>query len=132
MKSKLLIAGAVALALAAASPAVASAAPFTGTAFTETNAASGNDVVALRPRLPRPPAPARSVPTGGTGTDANLGSQGAVAVGSQGRRLYAVNAGSNTVSVFGVLGPQVWREAVVPSGGTEPISVAVGRAPSTC
>ncbi len=127
MKSKLLIAGAMVLALAAASPAVASAQPFTGTAFTETNAASGNSVLVYARDALGHLHHVGTAPTGGAGTDANLGSQGAVALGSQGRRLYAVNAGSNTVSVFGVLGAHVWREAVVPSGGTQPISVAVGQ-----
>lgn len=126
MKAKLLIAGAAVLALAAAAPAVASASPFTGTAFTETNAASGNTVLVYARDAHGGLHHVGSVATGGTGTDANLGSQGALAVGSQGRRVYAVNAGSNSVSVLGVLGAFAWREAVVPSGGTQPISVAVG------
>jgi 6-phosphogluconolactonase len=126
MKLKLLIAGAAVAAIGAASPAVASAAPFTGTAFTETNAASGNTVLAYVRDAHGNLHHVWSAATGGTGTDANLGSQGSVALGSQGRRLYAVNAGSNSVSVFGVLGAFVEREAVVPSGGTMPISVAVG------
>jgi 6-phosphogluconolactonase (cycloisomerase 2 family) len=126
MKLRLLIAGAVVAAVTAAAPAVASAAPFTGTAFTETNATSGNTVLAYVRDTHGHLHHVWSVATGGTGTGANLGSEGAVALGSQGRRLYAVNAGSNTVTVFGVLGAFAWRQAVVPSGGTQPISVAVG------
>jgi DNA-binding beta-propeller fold protein YncE len=39
--------------------------------------------------------------------------------------LYAVNAGSNTVSVFSVRGDQLSLRQVVASGGTFPVSVAV-------
>jgi len=126
MKSKLLIAGAAVLALAAATPAVASASPFTGTAFTESNSASGNNVLVYARDGHGHLHHLWSVPAGGDGTGANLGSQGALALGSEGHRLYAVNAGSDSIGVFGVLGADVWREAVVPSGGTQPISVAVG------
>ena len=40
--------------------------------------------------------------------------------------MYAVNAGSNTVSVFAVLRNRLFLLQVVPSGGTFPVSVAVG------
>jgi DNA-binding beta-propeller fold protein YncE len=39
--------------------------------------------------------------------------------------LYAVNAGSNTVSVFSVRGDQLALRQNVPSGGSFPVSVAV-------
>jgi hypothetical protein len=39
--------------------------------------------------------------------------------------LYAVNAGSNTVTVFGVVGDRLIRRQVINSGGTFPVSVAV-------
>ena len=39
--------------------------------------------------------------------------------------LYAVNAGSNTVSVFSVSGDQLALRQVIPSGGSFPVSVAV-------
>jgi YVTN family beta-propeller protein len=69
-----------------------------------------------------------SVATGGLGSGANLGSEGSIALSPDGSHLYAVNAGSNTLSVLGVDGTHVWREQVVPSGGTMPISVtASGR-----
>jgi YVTN family beta-propeller protein len=64
-----------------------------------------------------------SVSTGGLGTGANLGSEGSIVLSPDGSRLYAVNAGSNTLSVLGVDGTHVWREQVVGSGGTMPISV---------
>ena len=39
--------------------------------------------------------------------------------------LYAVNAGSNTVSVFSVYGDQLFLRQVINSGGQFPVSVAV-------
>ena len=50
-------------------------------------------------------------------------SQGSLA--SDGRSLYAVNAGSNSVSVFSVHGDQLDLQQVINSGGTFPVSVAV-------
>ena len=41
-------------------------------------------------------------PTGGLGSGSGLGSQGAVVISKDGRWLFAVNAGSNEVSVFRV------------------------------
>jgi len=52
-------------------------------------------------------------------------SQGAVTYDKANRLLYVVNAGSNTVSVFGVEGDQLHLRQVVPSGGIFPVSVAV-------
>ena len=44
----------------------------------------------------------RRTATGGNGTGANLGSQGAVALSDDGKLLFAVNAGSNSISEFAV------------------------------
>ena len=64
-----------------------------------------------------------STPTGGTGTGGNLGSQGSIVL--DGDDLYAVNAGSNSVSRFSVeRNGLVWK-ATAPSGGTMPISLTV-------
>jgi 6-phosphogluconolactonase (cycloisomerase 2 family) len=64
-----------------------------------------------------------SYPTGGTGTGGGLGSQGAVIL--DGDDLYAVNAGSNSISRFSVHRDGLEWEATVPSGGTMPISLTV-------
>jgi 6-phosphogluconolactonase (cycloisomerase 2 family) len=62
-----------------------------------------------------------SYPTGGTGNGGGLGSQGAVIL--DGDDLYAVNAGSNSITRFEVeRGGLEWK-ATVPSGGTMPISL---------
>jgi YVTN family beta-propeller protein len=118
---------ALGLALLAA-PAGASAGPGHGAAFTLSNASSGNRVVVFAREADGGLSKVGSVRTGGLGDGANLGSEGSIVLSPDGSRLYAVNAGSNTLSVLGVSGTHVWREQVVGSGGTMPISVtASGR-----
>jgi 6-phosphogluconolactonase (cycloisomerase 2 family) len=69
--------------------------------------------------------------TGGLGGALNgsqvdhLGSQGSLNYDPRNDALYAVNAGSNTVSVFSVWGDHLTLRQVVGSGGTFPVSVAV-------
>ena len=67
---------------------------------------------------------------GGAGLGAGLGSQGAIQATSDGRFLLAVDAGSNDISVLkvGAHGVPKLVGAPVPSGGVEPVSVAVSRA----
>ncbi|HTZ08720.1 MAG TPA: hypothetical protein VMB72_06600, partial [Acidimicrobiales bacterium] len=55
----------------------------------------------------------------------HLGSQGSLAADPGDGLLYAVNAGSNSVSVFAVDGPHLFLRQVIGSGGTFPVSVAV-------
>ena len=73
-----------------------------GAVYSETNAAAGNSVVAFARAANGALGEANYYPTGGAGTGAGLGSQGAVAVTDDGRWVIAVNAGSNDVSVFEV------------------------------
>jgi DNA-binding beta-propeller fold protein YncE len=55
----------------------------------------------------------------------HLASQGSLTYDQGNSALYAVNAGSNTVSVFSVAGDHLSLRQVVGSGGTFPVSVAV-------
>ena len=55
----------------------------------------------------------------------HLASQGSLTYDAQSSLLFAVNAGSNTVSVFGVRGDQLFLRQVISSGGLFPVSVAV-------
>ena len=55
----------------------------------------------------------------------HLASQGSLTYDADHGLLYAVNAGSNTVSVFAVDGLRLTLRQVVSSGGTFPVSVAV-------
>jgi len=72
--------------------------------------------------------PAASFATGGSGAGTGadpLGSQGALVLSEDQRLLFAVNAGSNSVSVFATSGDRLTLLDTVPSGGAMPISVAV-------
>ena len=94
-----------------------------GAVYTLSNSSHGNAVIVFHRgpggRLHRD----RSFPTNGRGTGSNLGSQGAIALSPDGRRLYAVNAASNTISVFRASGTWLHRIQVIRSGGELPISV---------
>src|SRR3989454_9153601 len=68
---------------------------------------------------------AGTVATGGTGTGSGLGSQGALALSDNGRWLFAVNAGSNDVSIFRVGPAGLSLTSRIPSGGTQPVSLTV-------
>jgi len=117
----------VALATAAlALPAVATAVhQADGAVYTLTNAPDGNRVVVYDRHADGRLGARRSFSTGGNGAGAGLGNQGAVALSDSGQWLLAVNAGSDSVSVFFVLGSFLYRTDVEASGGTRPVSVTI-------
>jgi len=96
-----------------------------GAVYTLTNQVGGNAVAVFTRGADGRLASAGSVATGGTGTGASLGSQGAVSLSNDGRRLFAVNAGSNDVSVFAVSPTGLALASRTASGGTLPISLTV-------
>lgn len=105
--------------------AFADGGPGPGAVYTLTNETTGNAVAVFARAADGTLSPMGTVATGGTGTGDGLGSQGAVVLSDDGRWLFAVNAGSNDVSVFRV-GPQGPSLASrTPSGGTLPISLTV-------
>jgi 6-phosphogluconolactonase (cycloisomerase 2 family) len=91
--------------------------------YTLTNGAAGNAVAVFDRAGNGSLTPAGSVLTGGNGTGATLGSQGALAL--DGNNLVAVNAGSNTVTLLRVDGHGPGLRDLEPSGGTTPISVTI-------
>ena len=97
-----------------------------GTVYTMTNAAGGNAVLAYARAADGTLSLRGTFPTGGTGTGAGLGSQGAVTISADGQWLAAVDAGSNDVALF-VVGPDGGLRLTdrVASGGTDPISVTL-------
>lgn len=105
------------------SAALASAAPRPTFVYTETNAATGNTVLAFRDDNGTLSSIGSFV-TGGAGSGAGLGSQGAVTLSGDGRYLLAVNAGSASVSAFrvGVDGSLALLGSAS-SGGAGPVSV---------
>jgi len=94
-----------------------------GAVYTLTNGAAGSHVVVFDRGTGGGLHAVHSFATGGRGTGANLGSQGALAVSPGGTRLYAVNAASDTLSVFSASGTSLHRIQVIGSGGDLPISV---------
>ncbi len=117
---------ALALAALAAAAGPASAAGRSAV-YTESNSASNNQVLAFNRAGNGALKPGGSFATGGAGTGAGLGSQGALALTRGGRYLYAVNAGSDSISAFAV-GPHGLRlTSTTSSGGDQPISLTARR-----
>jgi 6-phosphogluconolactonase (cycloisomerase 2 family) len=95
-----------------------------GKVFISTNAAAGNQVQVYNRAANGPATLLATVATQGTGTGAGLGSQGAVTLSGNGRYLFVVNAGSNTVSTFELGARGMVLKSTVASGGVRPTSVA--------
>ncbi len=96
----------------------------TGFVYTETNSASGNAVLVFQQNDHGALTLAKTISTDGLGTGASLnGSAGAVAISGDGKSLFAVNAGSNDISVVNVSAGTVSDR--VSSGGNMPVSVTV-------
>jgi hypothetical protein len=102
-----------------------------GAVFVQTDNTSGNQVVAYRRAPDGTLRPAGSYPTGGLGgvlagsAVDHLASQGSLNYDPWHSSLYAVNAGSDTLSVFAVSGDRLALRQVVRSGGSFPVSIAV-------
>src|SRR3954452_19655947 len=101
-----------------------------GAVFVQTDDPTGNSVVAYDRGSDGTLTKAGTYATGGLGgvldgsVVDHLASQGSLTYDHASHLLYAVNAGSNTVTVFDVRGDQLHRVQVVASGGTFPVSIA--------
>ena len=124
MNSGLRIAFLVLFAVVAGSASAYAAA---GAVYTESNSTSGNVIyvfnrseggglISLRPG---------GFPTGGSGSGGGFENQGALAIDDANRFLFAVNAGSNTISVFRILENGLALVEVDSSAGKRPISLTV-------
>src|SRR5215475_4091836 len=91
--------------------------------YTQNNAQGDNRVLVFEQHANGALVNVSSFSTGGAGAGANLGSQGALALSQDGRWLFAVNAGSNSISVFDVYDEKLTLASTIGSGGTTPISV---------
>ena len=95
-----------------------------GAVYALTNSPAGNAVLVYHRGADGSLTPAGAYPTDGAGNGAGLGSQGAVVVSDDGRMLFAVNAGSNSISSFQIRPDGLELASTTPSGGTTPVSVA--------
>jgi 6-phosphogluconolactonase len=96
----------------------------TNEVYTLSNATAGNEVIVYDSRHGKLYLEG-SYSTGGLGTGAGLGSQGAIIVDDN--FVFAVNAGSNEISVLTNRHNDLKLIDKVPSGGTTPISLTVHR-----
>jgi 6-phosphogluconolactonase (cycloisomerase 2 family) len=124
---RLLAPPALALAAALAAPAQAASTARIGGhghVYSLTNDAAGNALLVYDRGPGGTLTLAQTVSTGGLGTGAGLGTQGAVTLSQDGLWLFAVNAGSDTVAVLSVDGEGgVALVSTVASGGHAPSSV---------
>lgn len=98
----------------------------TGAVFLMSNAAGGNGIIVYARNSDGGLTLLGTEPTGGNGSGGGLGNQASLLLTNDGTRLYAVNAGSNTVSAFAVSGTHLEPiGSAVPSGGTTPISLTL-------
>lgn len=105
--------------------AVGQASGATGAVYLQTNDAAGNAVLMLARDAHGGLAAPVAFSTGGLGTGAGLGNQGALALAGGGRFLYVVNAGSDEVSGFRVGPAGLDLIGTWASGGDLPISLVV-------
>jgi 6-phosphogluconolactonase (cycloisomerase 2 family) len=99
-----------------------------GNVYVLTNQPDGNRVMVFHRNVAGMLMFAGSFASGGNGAGTGpdpLGSQGAVVLSEDNRLLFAVNAGSNSISVFAVSGDQLALLGTVSSGGILPVSLAV-------
>lgn len=129
------LAGAAALAITAPADAATVPHDFSGGAgrvvLVQTDNTAGNQVVVYDRAGDGTLSQAGAYATGGLGGQTagsaadHLSSQGSLGYDPRDGLVLAVNAGSNTVSVFGIRGDQLSLHQVIGSGGTFPVSVAV-------
>jgi hypothetical protein len=99
--------------------------------FVQTDNTAGNTIVAYQRTAAGGLQQIGSYPTGGNGgvltgsVVDHLSSEGSLAYDRQAGLVYAVNAGSNTITVFRVRGGTLTRSQVISSGGQFPVSIAV-------
>jgi 6-phosphogluconolactonase (cycloisomerase 2 family) len=99
--------------------------------FAATDALGGNAIVAYDRTATGGLVQAGSYPTGGDGgvlsgsVVDHVASEGALGYDPGARLLYAVNAGSDTITVFAVHGDRLDRRQVIGTDGQFPVSIAI-------
>jgi len=98
-------------------------APGGAAVYTLSNSSAGNAVLTFERGPDGSLAAIASTPSGGNGTGSTLGSQGAVILSDNGQSLFAVNAGSDSISSFAVTAGGLRLVDTAPSGGDLPTSL---------
>jgi 6-phosphogluconolactonase (cycloisomerase 2 family) len=131
-KLSIVAAGGLAAVIPAAAASATPAHPSgDGAIFVQTDSPAGNQILAYDRASDGALTLHGTSPTGGKGAVAvgaavdPLASQDSLVTADNGRLLLAVNAGSDSVSVFDVHGDHLVLAQVVSSGGTFPVSIAV-------
>jgi 6-phosphogluconolactonase len=94
--------------------------------YTESNDPSANDIHVYRKDDVENLLLVDKFRSGGAGNGLALGSQGAVQIDANNRFLYAVNAGSKSISSFRIMNNgQLDLKYTVSSGGTTPVSLTI-------
>ena len=108
-------------------PALAQAPKGGGAVFVMTNSVERNQVIAYARDANGALTGGERFDTGGRGSGgqtAPFASQGSITLSQDHTLLFAVNAGSGTISVFGVFGSALRLIDETLSGGSEPVAVA--------
>ena len=94
-----------------------------GIVYTETNAAVGNAILVFERASDGSLTLSSKVSTQGLGTEGGLGNQGALALDAERHLLFAINAGSDEISVLAESKGGLTFVDKVASGGTRPVSL---------
>lgn len=128
IRKSILLAAAVAMTIALPSRNVAeTASAKTGAVFVMTNDVEKNEIITYRRGADGSLRERHTFQTGGRGSGGTtdpLGSQGSLTLSPNHDLLFAVNAGSGTISVFRVFGSDLLLTDRISSGGSEPVAVA--------
>ena len=115
------------LAAGFAQPVAAAPENATGTLYTMSNAAAGNEVLAYTRGTNGSLTFQGAYATGGLGSGSSLGSQSSVVLTKNNQWLFAVNAGSDQISVFAVHADGLELVEMVSSGGIRPVSLTTDK-----
>jgi 6-phosphogluconolactonase (cycloisomerase 2 family) len=100
--------------------------PRTGFVYTMSNEGSGNSILQFKQAPNGSLSYETTTASGGVGNNAGLGSQGSLVISESHKWLFAVNAGSNSISSFAIQDDGVPMLAyTTSSNGTFPVSVTV-------
>ena len=100
----------------------------TGDVYVLSNEHDGNAVIVFHRSADGTLTPAHRFATGGNGAGEGpnpLKSQGSLILSNDNRMLFAVNAGSNSITAFSVRGDSLTRLQTIPSNGDRPVSLTV-------